>query len=127
MFTPNGDTVFLSEQQQQEDLLNSGEGEKVATMASKPTADGHFQPVQQGGGLYTTQLNDGSKPALQMGPAGSVPATQHVPFQQAPQQQHQLQYAVPKKKEKMSDQQKSERRYVRACPVGWIVSVFCVS
>jgi len=110
MFTPDGDTVFLSEQQ--DDLLNSGEGEKVATQASKASADGRYQPVPQGGGLYTTQLADGTKPSLQMGAAGAAPATAPVPFHKNPQAQHQLQYAVPKKKEKMSDQQKSERRYV---------------
>jgi PAS domain S-box-containing protein len=113
MFTPNGDTVFLSEQSQ-EDLLNSGEGDRVATIASKPTEDGHFQPVPKGGGLYTTQLHDARKCSLQMGDAGAAPATAPVPFHMAPQQQHQLQYAVPKKssssKEKASDQQKSERR-----------------
>ena len=73
MFTPNGDTVFLSEQSQ-DDLLNSGEGDRVATMASKPTEDGRFQPVAKGGGLYTTQLHDGRKCSLQMGDAGAAGA-----------------------------------------------------
>ena len=108
MFTPDGDTVFLSEQQDG-DLLNSGEGEKVATQASRMQADGHFEAVEKGGGLYTTNLADSEKPALMMGASGAAPATAPVPFQKNPQAKHQLQYAVPKK-EKMSDKQKSERR-----------------
>jgi len=127
MFTPEGDTVFLSEKGEDE-LLNSGESQ-VATVASRPTSDGHFQPVPQGGGLYTTQLQDNTKPSLHMGaPAPNVQPTAPVPFQQAPQQAHHLQYAAPKKKRsgsttsvtgggrsdrKMSEQQKVERRYVK--------------
>jgi PAS domain S-box-containing protein len=123
MFTPDGDTVFMSEQK--EELLNSGERE-VTTMASKATQDGQYQPVQQGGGLYTTQLYDNSKPALTMGVAGgiNVQATAPVPYKSAPQATHHLQYAAPKKKSsssstsgsgsrsdrKMSEQQKVERR-----------------
>lgn len=124
-FTPDGDTVFLSEEKD-DDLLNSGEGTHVATMASKPTQDGRFAPVPQGGGLYTTQLMDTGKPSLTMGSGGAgVKATQAVPFKHAPQAQHHLQYAAPKKKKtsstssasgrsdrKMSEQQKVERRYV---------------
>lgn len=111
MFTPDGDTVFLSEQQ--DALLNSGEGEKVATMASRMTQDGRYQTVEHGGGLYTTQLNNGAKPALQMGSVGSARATAPVPFQKNPQQQHQLQFAVPQKKSGGgNDEHKSERRYV---------------
>ena len=124
MFTPEGETVFLGEKDNDE-LLNSGEQE-VATVASRPTQDGHFQPVPQGGGLYTTQLQDNTKPSLSMGAAApNVQPTAPVPFQQAPQQAHHLQYAAPKKKRassttstggrsdrKMSEQQKVERRYV---------------
>ena len=111
MFTPEGDTVFLSEQQDDDDMLNSGEGDHVATQASRLQPDGQFHAVEKGGGLYTTQLTDSSKPAATMGSAGgAAPVTAPVPFQKNPQQKHQLQYAVPKKKEKMSDHQKSERR-----------------
>lgn len=116
MFTPDGETVFLSEQT--DEILNSGEGEKVATMASRPAADGHFVPVAQGGGLYTTNLADPSKAALTMGVAGAnVEPTKPVPFRHNPQANHQIQYAVPKKKErsgerKASEQQKVDRRYV---------------
>jgi hypothetical protein len=128
MFTPDGDTVFLSEEPQEPDiegLLNSGEGSRVSTMASKPTSDGRFVPVQQGGGLYTTQLAEQGKPSLTMGSAAAhVPQTAHVPFKQAPQAEHHLQYAAPKKKKgskdrKMSEQQKTDRRYVlykHSCP-----------
>jgi hypothetical protein len=125
MFTPDGDTVFLSEQQDDDDaLLNSGEGDNVATMASKSRGDGSYAPVQKGGGLYTTQLVDSSKAALTMGAGGAgVQSTASVPYKKAPQAQHHLQYAAPKKKKssssstrsadrKMSEQQKVERRYV---------------
>lgn len=120
VFTPDGDTVFLSEQKEdeEEELLNSGEGSNFSTMARKPTADGQFVPVQQGGGLYTTNLYDNSKAALTMGRAEeAAQATAPVPFKHAPQAAHHLQYAAPKKKKsssrgdrKMSEQQKSERR-----------------
>lgn len=116
MFTPDGDTVFLSEQK---DLMNSGEGENVATMASRASDDGKYVQTTAGGGLYTTQLHDGAKPALTMGSAGAdVQGTERVPFKKNPQASHQLQYVVPKKKKersgdrKMSEQQKVERRYV---------------
>ena len=124
VFTPDGDTVFLSEQNE-EDILNSGEKE-VSTMAAKPTgADGSFVPVQKAGGLYTTQLHDGSKPALTMGAIGAdTPSVAPVPFKHAPQLGHHLQYAAPTKKKSSKkdkkgdkeggkdDQQKTDRRYV---------------
>lgn len=121
MFTPDGDTVFLSEQQDDE-LLNSGEGDRIATVASKPVG-GKYTAVPKAGGLYTTNLAESSKPALQMGAAGAgVKQTAAVPFKKAPQAQHHLQYAAPKKKKssrssdrKMSEQQKVERRYVCVC------------
>ena len=112
MFTPDGDTVFLSEEQ---DVLNSAESH-VTTMASKQSSDGRYVQVNKGGGLYTTQLAEKEKPALVMGQAGAgVAPTQAVPFKKAPQERHHLQYAMPKRKtsrgdRKMSDQQKHERR-----------------
>ena len=112
MFTPDGDTVFLSEEQ---DALPSGE-KQLTTMASKQRGDKYVQ-VQKGGGLYTTQLTDREKPALTMGQAGAgVRETTAVPYKKAPQERHHLQYAMPKKKSsrssarKMSEQQKVERR-----------------
>jgi hypothetical protein len=119
-FTPDGETVFLSEEAKAGDLLNSGEGENVATCASRPSADGTFTAVPQAGGLYTTNLYDPSKPSLSMGAAAKgVKSTETVPFKHAPQASHHLQYAAPKKKKsssrgdrKMNDQQKNERRYV---------------
>jgi hypothetical protein len=110
VFTPDGDTVFLSEEP--DEILNSGEKE-VTLMASKPKEDGQFAPVQKGGGLYTTNLHDGQKASLTMGAAGdNVQATELVPFKQAPQKGHHLQYAAPKKKSKgkKSEEQQSDRR-----------------
>ena len=112
MFTPDGDTVFLSEEQE---ALPSGE-KQLTTMASK-NQGGQFVQVQKGGGLYTTQLNQREKPALVMGSrASGVKEANAVPFRKAPQERHHLQYAMPKKKSsrssdrKMSEQQKVERR-----------------
>jgi hypothetical protein len=112
MFTPDGDTVFMSEEQ---DALNSGEAH-ITTMATKIRGNMAI-PSQKAGGLYTTNLYDPSKPALVMGAAApGVQQIQSVPFKKAPQERHHLQYAVPKKKSsrssdrKMSEQQKSERR-----------------
>ena len=111
MFTPDGDTVFMSEEQ---DALGSGEAQ-VSTMARKLKGN-EFVPVEQGGGLMTTQLAEREKPSLTMGrnTSGTQP-TPAVPFKKAPQERNHLQYAMPKKKSsrgdrKMSEQQKSERR-----------------
>jgi len=120
MFTPDGDTVFLSEEQ---DALASGE-QQVTTQASKITSHGDQQqqqaiPVQRGGGYYTTQLHDSTKSARTMGTMvpGVTKTTAAVPFKEAPQQRHHLQYASMSKKKssrsserKMSEQQKNERR-----------------
>ena len=118
MFTPDGDTVFLSEEQ---DALASGE-QQVTTQASNIVTHGEQQqaiPIQRGGGYYTTQLHDSSKPARTMGTMvpGVTKQTTAVPFKEAPQQRHHIQYAsVTKKKSsrsserKMSEQQKNERR-----------------
>lgn len=119
MFTPDGDTVFLSEQQDAGNLQNSGEGENPHIYASKQQG-GQYIPVQAGGGLATTNLSDPSKPSLVMGqaPQPQVPTSQAVPWKKAPQERHHLQYAAPKRKRssrsdrKMSDQQKTDRRYV---------------
>jgi hypothetical protein len=112
MFTPDGDTVFLSEEA---DVLPSGEA-RITTSATKIRGS-QAVPVQKGGGLYTTQLYDPSKPSLVMGAAApNVKGTATVPFKKAPQERHHLQYAMPKKKSsrssdrRMSEQQKSERR-----------------
>jgi hypothetical protein len=118
VFTPDGDTVFLSELGD-EGHLNSGEGNNVANMASRPTATGSYAPVRPGGGVYTTQLQDSGKPSLAMG--DFTQETKAVPYRKKPQADHHLQYAAPRKKSsasdassggKMSEQQKVERRYV---------------
>ena len=120
MFTPDGDTVFLSEEQ---DALASGE-QQVTTQASKIASHGDQQqqqaiPVQRGGGYYTTQLHDSTKTARTMGTMvpGVTKTTAAVPFKEAPQQRHHLQYASMSKKKssrsserKMSEHQKNERR-----------------
>merc|ERR1719413_31594 len=120
MFTPDGDTVFLSEEQ---DALASGE-QQVTTQASKIVTHGDQQqqqaiPIQRGGGYYTTQLHDSSKPARTMGAMvpGVTKPTTAVPYKEAPQQRHHIQYASMTKKKssrsserKMSEQQKNERR-----------------
>ena len=121
MFTPEGDTIFMSEEQASGDMLNSAEG-RLTTMASKPTTDGRFNPVQKAGGLYTTHLHDPTQRSTTMGAAGAAPETAAVPFQHAPQAEHHLQYATSKKKKssgdrKMSEQQKVERRYVCDAPM----------
>uniref|UniRef100_A0A7R9WT84 LOV domain-containing protein n=1 Tax=Craspedostauros australis TaxID=1486917 RepID=A0A7R9WT84_9STRA len=114
MFTPDGDTVFMSEDGAQGTVLNSGERE-VSTMARKRNGD-RYIAVQRGGGVQTTQLLDNTKPSLVMGTADGAGPTQSVPFRKAPQQRHHLQYAMPKKKSsrssdrKMSEAQKNERR-----------------
>ena len=115
MFTPDGDTVFLSEEQ---DVMNSAESQ-VTTMASKKRGD-QFVQVNQGGGLYTTQLMEHGKVSTTMGTADKASAkTAAVPFKKTPQERHHLQYANKKKSRssdrKMSEQQKTERRYVLHC------------
>lgn len=113
MFTPDGDTVFLSEEH---DVLPSGERE-ISTMARKVVGN-QYVPVRKGGGLYTTQLVDRDKASTVMGTAApGVPQTAPVPFKKAPQERHHLQYALPKNKKssrssdrRMSEQQKVERR-----------------
>ena len=110
MFTPEGDTVFLSEEQ---DVLNSGEKE-VATMASKKKGD-QFVQSKVAGGLHATQLAQTGKLSTVMGGAEGVEPTARVPYKKAPQERHHLQYAMSKKKSrssdrKMSEQQKVERR-----------------
>lgn len=116
VFTPDGDTVFLSEEKNSDEgILNSGEGADFKIVASKMNGD-EFVPVNAGGGVETTQLLDSSKPALVMGSADgqAVPTEQAVPWMAAPQKGHHLQYAAPKKKKKgdrkMNEQQKAERR-----------------
>ena len=112
MFTPDGETVFLSEEQE---ALPSGEAE-ISTMARKVQGD-RFVPVQRGGGLYTTQLHEREKASTTMGAAGAAPSYHSVPFKKAPQERHHLQYALSSSKSKtrgstrgMTEQQKSERR-----------------
>ena len=113
VFTPDGDTVFLSEEQDDGGLMGSGEKE-VANMASRPTGDGSYAPVSMGGGLYTTALAETGQRSSAMGRAGDSRQAEAVPYKKAPQARNHLQYAAPKKKKKskkgMDDAQKEERR-----------------
>jgi len=118
MFTPDGDTVFLNEEQ---DALGSDE-QHVTNSATKIQEGQQSVPIPRGGGYYTTQLHDNTKHALTMGNIvpGVTKTTTAVPFKEAPQQRHHIQYALSssssKKKSsrsnerKMSEQQKNERR-----------------
>jgi hypothetical protein len=115
VFTPDGDTVFLSELGG-DNGVNSGEGNNVANVASRQTGSGSYAAVRAGGGVNTTQLEENGKPSLAMGDfAGESKA---VPYRKKPQAEHHLQYAAPRKKSsasdassgKMSEQQKVERR-----------------
>lgn len=120
MFTPDGDTVFLNEEQEDNAVLGSGEGPGQVTHTATRIVQGQQAvPVPRGGGYYTTQLHDNTKPALAMGNnvPGVTKATSAVPFKEAPQQRHHIQYALSNKKKssrsnerKMSEQQKNERR-----------------
>ena len=128
LFTPDGETIFLSDQQGDDDdaVMASGEGDQIANHASRVTDDGNVIAVPNAGGIVTTQLDQDGKPSLVMGAADGVHVGPAVPFQQAPQQRHHLQYATPqmaaamkkrkgaasKSERKMSEQQKVERRYV---------------
>lgn len=127
LFTPEGDTVFMSDMQNQDEqngaIIQSGE-KQVTTHASRIDGD-KAVPVSNAGGIQTTNLDKPGQKALTMGAAGAAGGTtQAVPFKQAPQQRHHLQYAAPemvaamKKRSrpskgsdrKMSEQQKVERR-----------------
>lgn len=133
-FTPDGDTVFMGEQQEEKSVLTSGE-KNVANVASRPQGQA-FVPVPQAGGLHTTNLDRPGERALAMGVSGQAAPTPAIPFQHPPQQTHHMQFAMPnapvapqpaqKKRSrstssaasarsaerKMSEQQKVERRYV---------------
>mmetsp|Transcript_1175 Transcript_1175/g.1538 ORF Transcript_1175/g.1538 Transcript_1175/m.1538 type:complete len:367 (+) Transcript_1175:129-1229(+) len=112
VFTPDGDTVFLSENK---DTLGSGAGD--TNNASRISADGKRKKIASGGGLYTTHLMDGKASSAMGTSADDVQSTDRVDYKSAPQKSNHLQYAAPKKKKesrsgdrKMSEQQKVERR-----------------
>lgn len=130
-FTPEGDQIFLSENEVP--IQASGEN-VVSTNASKPIVHNgteQYVPVPNAGGIETTGLNQPAPTrATTMGPANeNIQERKIVPMSAPPQQRHHLQYAIvsagDKKKgatapsstvpgatrdRKMSDQQKSERR-----------------
>lgn len=130
-FTPEGDQIFLSENEVP--IQPSGET-VVSTNASKPVINNgteQYIPVTNAGGIETTGLNQtGLVRSTTMGPANSNGRQEQkiVPMVAPPQQRHHLQYAlvntddgkkgttssvgssVSGRDRKMSDQQKSERR-----------------
>ena len=130
-FTPDGNTIFLSETNDPDALLTSGESHP-APVASRPLPSQQetFVPFSQGGGIATTGLQNPNALSTVMGrpldthfTAGNASAQY---LAQPPQQRHHLQFATsayPLTKRKnmslsaaarerrMSDQQKSERRY----------------
>jgi hypothetical protein len=129
-FTPDGDTVFLSETTDPDDILPSGES-NPAPVASRPlpTQQEAFVPFSQGGGIATTGLQDPTAMATIMGRPSDMNhvanSTAHYIPAQPPQQRHHLQFAMPAypttkrknvsmsaaaRERRMSDQQKSERR-----------------
>lgn len=111
VFTPDGDTVFLSEDK----ATTSGQGDTKE--AARIGADGTAKTVAHAGGLYTTHLMDGAASTAMGAASEGVQATPSVGYKAAPQKSNHLQYAAPKKKKegrssdrKMSEQQKVERR-----------------
>jgi hypothetical protein len=145
-FTPDGETVFLSETADPNALLPSGE-KQPAPIASRlvtssqqqdEAAVSNFVPFAQGGGIATTGLQNPDARATVMGQGSSSDGvaqpntsntlkTATVPYMiQPPQQRHHLQFATPAyslskrkhmtlsaaaRERRMSDQQKTERRY----------------
>jgi len=130
-FTPDGETVFLSETADPHAILSSGESQP-APFASRPVPSQQeaYVPFSQGGGIATTGLQNPNARATVMGQSsdmnGIAPNTA-APYltQQPPQQRHHLQFATPAyplskrknmslsataRERRMSDQQKSERR-----------------
>merc|ERR1712130_760676 len=116
-FTPDGDTVFLSEEKRVDETVMDSKEDIPRTAAYKLNSEGSFMPVEQGGGLHTTQLVDATKKSLTMGAAGrNVRPTSHVPFKRTPQRKNHLGYAMSKKKgtgkseRKITDEEKAARR-----------------
>lgn len=109
-FTPEGDTVFLSEQSNYDsgnlgelggaDNMNiqlSGEAQ-VSNVASRPMNDANNQqqyvPLAQAGGIATTGLNNTGARATTMGPASSGGNQALNPIAAPPQQKFHLQFAT---------------------------------
>jgi len=140
-FTPEGDQIFLSENQHDDEdddddddddngkIQTSGEAVPSTNASRQVDSNGSQQyvPVPYAGGITTTGLNQtGPTRASIMGPASNSQEPQIIPMQQPPHQRNHLQYAmvntarrkvpVPQstsgRDRKMSDQQKSERRCV---------------
>mmetsp|Transcript_22382 Transcript_22382/g.27424 ORF Transcript_22382/g.27424 Transcript_22382/m.27424 type:complete len:483 (+) Transcript_22382:117-1565(+) len=117
-FTPEGDTVFLSEQPQQNqqqgsgtndpnqqgissNVLTSGEGGNVASFASRMVKN-EYVPVAQAGGIVTTGLSTPGAVVTTMGPAASATNSTGVTTAtgggftaQPSQQRHHMQFAIP--------------------------------
>lgn len=67
-FTPDGETVFLSDETDRNEFIASTEN-NTAYIASRATDNGGMMPLPQAGGIDTTNLNNPGQPALVMGNA----------------------------------------------------------
>jgi len=136
-FTPEGETVFLSDQPESDRFIASTETDPSYN-ASRLKNNGVSVPIPQGGGINTTNLNNPGQQALVMGSAAQAqalpPSLSHNLTGQAPQEHHMGYVSVghvppglggphggvgkdmrkrrqrPGQERKMSEQQKTERR-----------------
>lgn len=117
-FTPDGDTVFLSEENDKNNIVASSET-TPATIASRVLEDGTSVPANFAGGIAATNLDKPGMQATVMGPAATTPQpTVPAPFIQPPQKENHIGFATlptttrtkSRRTRKMSEQQQNERR-----------------
>lgn len=126
-FTPDGETVFLSAEEQYQQLVPSNECQPTPIASRLDPSTGAYVPVHIAGGIATTHLDQPGAQASVMGPAEQqqVVLQPKTPIAAAPS--HHMGFVTTagrfldstgKKRRhrpgerKMSDQQKVERRYV---------------
>jgi len=132
-FTPEGETVFLSDQPESDQYIASTES-NPSYIASRVTDQGTAVPIHHGGGVDTTNLNNPGQLASVMGaPQGQIPH-QMANMNANAQQDHHMGFIStsnvggataggagangkgkkrrqrPGQERKMSEQQKTERR-----------------
>lgn len=92
-FTPDGDTVFLSDDSK---IISSLETNPTSTQAHKIGAGGAAMPVPNGGGIGTTGLDIPGNRATVMGTNNRIQVDGAVgnPMVAPPQMNHHLSYAV---------------------------------
>jgi len=102
-FTPEGETVFLSDQPQgSQDLASTGvlrSTEEHPQPSAYRYVQGNYIPATAAGGIATTNLTHPGKPAVVMGAAapGALPQSQvpsNAPVRGIPQRHH-MGYAIP--------------------------------